>query len=65
MITKIAMVPGILVIGLGSYFLHLDIWVTLVVGLAVAVVVLVADAIFERRKRRAKPAATHNNRTES
>ena len=51
MITRIAMIPGILVVGGLAYFLDLDVWVTMGIGLLIAIVVLSADAVRDRRQR--------------
>ncbi|WP_158252910.1 hypothetical protein [Cryobacterium sp. Y62] len=51
MITRIAIIPGILVVGGLAYFLDLDVWVTMGTGLLVAIVVLLADAIRDHRQR--------------
>jgi hypothetical protein len=50
-ISRILIIPVILVGGVFGYFAHIDTWVLVVVGGSIGVGALVADSVLERRKK--------------
>lgn len=51
MISRIAILPVIVVLGAGGFILHINGWLISGISAGIGVVAIVADTVLERRKR--------------